>query len=53
MAKPVFREGKKPYSTPRLTVYGTIHKLTQINATKGNPDGRGSGSNKFFTTPGA
>ncbi len=29
MAKPVGREPKKPYSPPIITVYGTVHELTQ------------------------
>jgi hypothetical protein len=40
---------KKLYLKPNLTTYGTIRELTQVNATKGNNDGRGS----FYTTPGA
>jgi len=29
MAKPVQRDVKKPYSSPLLTVYGTVQNLTQ------------------------
>jgi hypothetical protein len=29
MAKPVKREFKKPYSSPIISVYGTVQELTQ------------------------
>ncbi len=29
MDKPVKREPKKPYSKPKLTVYGTVRELTK------------------------
>jgi hypothetical protein len=29
MDKPVKRDGKKPYTSPILTVYGTVQELTQ------------------------
>lgn len=29
MLKPVKRDSKKPYSSPILTVYGTVQKLTK------------------------
>jgi hypothetical protein len=29
MRKPVEQEAKKPYSSPILTVYGTVRELTQ------------------------
>jgi hypothetical protein len=29
MDKPVKRDGKKPYTPPVLTVYGTVRELTQ------------------------
>lgn len=38
MVKPVKTGSKKPYSSPKLTVYGTVHELTQANATRGNRD---------------
>lgn len=40
MAKPVQTGTKKPYSSPKLTVYGTIRELTQSHATTGNRDNR-------------
>jgi hypothetical protein len=33
---PKKRRDKKPYTTPQLTEYGTIAKLTQGSATVGN-----------------
>ena len=33
MVKPVKREEKKPYSKPKLTVYGTVKELTQRTGT--------------------
>jgi hypothetical protein len=39
MAKPVKRETKKPYSKPKLTVYGTVRELTQRNGSRGQLDG--------------
>jgi hypothetical protein len=38
MAKPVKSGVKKPYSSPQLMVYGTVHELTQANNTRGNRD---------------
>jgi hypothetical protein len=29
MLKPVKRDSKKPYSSPKLTIYGTVRQLTQ------------------------
>jgi len=29
MVKPVKQDGKKPYTSPILTVYGTVRELTQ------------------------
>ena len=29
MLKPVIRDNKKPYSSPIITVYGTVQELTQ------------------------
>jgi hypothetical protein len=37
MVKPVKREPKKPYSSPIITVYGTVQELTQSS-----PGGRHS-----------
>jgi hypothetical protein len=39
MGKPVKREPKKPYSTPKLTVYGTVRELTQSTGITGTRDG--------------
>jgi hypothetical protein len=38
MLKPVKRDNKKPYSSPLITVYGTIQELTQLVGTRGKPD---------------
>lgn len=42
MGKPVEREPKKPYSKPKLTVYGTVRELTQSQGTRGHLDGGGN-----------
>lgn len=39
MDKPVKRGPKKPYSSPQLTVYGTVRELTQKAGPTGQPDG--------------
>jgi len=40
MGKPVKREEKKkPYSKPKLTVYGTVRELTQQVGFRGRRDG--------------
>jgi hypothetical protein len=39
MLKPVKRDSKKPYSSPKLTVYGTVQELTQKKGLGGNADG--------------
>jgi len=39
MAKPVRGEPKKPYSKPRLIVFGTVRDLTQRVGTRGKLDG--------------
>jgi hypothetical protein len=40
MVKPVKRETKRPYSSPIITVYGTVQELTQNNrGSKGNDNG--------------
>jgi hypothetical protein len=39
MAKPVAPVPKKPYSAPKLVVYGTVRELTQTVGTSGHPDG--------------
>lgn len=38
MVKPVQTGSKKPYSSPKLTVYGTVRDLTQANTNRGNRD---------------
>jgi hypothetical protein len=38
MLKPVKRDNKKPYSSPHITVYGTIRELTQMIGLRGTPD---------------
>lgn len=38
MARPPEPAKKKPYSTPQLTVYGTLRALTQNHTTRGNRD---------------
>ncbi len=41
MVKPVKREPKKPYSSPIITMYGTVQELTQhVPGSKGNDHGR-------------
>jgi hypothetical protein len=39
MAKPVGREPKKPYSSPIITVFGTVHELTQNKLGSHGKDG--------------
>jgi hypothetical protein len=39
MAKPVKREPKKPYSKPKLTVYGTVREITQTVGSRHHLDG--------------
>ena len=38
MVKPVRLGPQKPYSAPKLTVYGTIRELTQKVGRHGQPD---------------
>jgi hypothetical protein len=38
MLKPGNRDNKKPYSSPIITVYGTIQELTQHVGLRGKPD---------------
>jgi hypothetical protein len=38
MLKPVKRDNKKPYSSPIITVYGTVQELTQKIGIHGNKD---------------
>jgi hypothetical protein len=44
MAKPVAPGPKKPYSIPKLTVYGTVRELTHAVGIKGHADGGKRGS---------
>lgn len=39
MAKPQERGPKKPYTTPKLTVYGTVQELTTTRGLTGHRDG--------------
>ena len=39
MGRPVEQEPKKPYSKPKLTVYGTVKELTQSTGNSGSRDG--------------
>jgi hypothetical protein len=38
MDKPVKPEPKKPYSPPKVTVYGTVRELTLHQGTRGKRD---------------
>jgi hypothetical protein len=41
MLKPVKRDSKKPYVSPKLTVYGTVKELTQkVGLRRTNDGGR-------------
>jgi hypothetical protein len=46
MGKPVKREQKKPYSKPKLTVYGTVRELTQATGFRGKSDAGRGGKNR-------
>jgi hypothetical protein len=39
MLKSVKRDSKKPYSSPKLTTYGTVQQLTQKKGLRQNADG--------------
>jgi hypothetical protein len=39
MDKPLQREPKKPYASPKLTIYGTVQELTKSVGIRGNRDG--------------
>ena len=39
MAKPAVQGTKKPYSSPIITVYGTVRELTQLVFGSTNADG--------------
>ena len=49
MLKPVKRDHKKPYSSPLITVYGTVQELTQAMGSRGNPDSIRRGGPKTHT----
>jgi len=38
MAKPLQRGLKKPYLSPKLTIYGTVQELTKKTGFRGNRD---------------
>ena len=38
MDKPLKRGSKKPYLSPKLTVYGTVQELTKKQGVHGNRD---------------
>jgi hypothetical protein len=47
MVEPTVKpETKKPYSTPTLTVYGTVRELTQTVSIQGRLDGGRPGANR-------
>jgi hypothetical protein len=46
MDKPVKPEPKKPYSPPKVTVYGTVRDLTLAKGFHGSKDGGLIGKNK-------
>jgi hypothetical protein len=39
MNRPTKPEPKEPYSTPKLTIYGTVEQLTKSVAPRGTLDG--------------
>jgi hypothetical protein len=39
MLKPVKRDSKKPYSAPKLCVYGRVQELTRKNGLRKTSDG--------------
>jgi hypothetical protein len=49
MLKPGNRDNKKPYSSPLITVYGTIQELTQHVGLRGQPDSKLPRSAKTHT----
>ena len=49
MVKPVKREPKKPYSSPIITMYGTVQELTQhVPGSKGHDNGHGTRNRTGF-----
>lgn len=51
MAKPVQTGTKKPYSSPKLIVHGTVHELTRASSLKAKRD-NSRGSRPTYTTIG-
>jgi hypothetical protein len=49
MLRPVKRDNKKPYSSPVITVYGTVQELTQTVGFRGRPDSPNPRSAKTHT----
>jgi hypothetical protein len=39
MDKPLLGGPKKPYVSPKLTIYGTVQELTKRRGLRGNRDG--------------
>jgi hypothetical protein len=39
MDKPLQRGPRKPYASPKLTIYGTVQELTKRRGIRGNRDG--------------
>jgi hypothetical protein len=39
MDKPLQGGPKKPYASPKLTIYGTVQELTKRRGLRGNRDG--------------
>jgi len=39
MNRPTEAKSKDPYSTPQLTIYGTVEQLTKTIGSKDSPDG--------------
>ena len=46
MNRPTKPEPKEPYSTPKLTIYGTIEQLTKAVAVHGSMDGGSPPTNR-------
>ncbi|MDH3734017.1 MAG: lasso peptide [Gemmatimonadota bacterium] len=49
MSKSDKSENKKPYRTPRLTVYGDIREITQAVGKRGQKDGGAKGATMIKT----
>jgi hypothetical protein len=46
MTSATSQQPREPYFTPKLTIYGTIEKLTKASGMTGSIDGGGSSSNR-------